>query len=70
MRIIFIILILLLLMAAITRIGPGESIQQMPMSMLALGFTLIVAYLIGKMTSAVKIPKITGYILAGILTGP
>jgi Kef-type K+ transport system membrane component KefB len=70
MRIVLIILVLLLLMAAITRIGPGESIQEMSMSMLALGFTLIVAYLIGKMTSAIGIPKITGYILAGILTGP
>jgi Kef-type K+ transport system membrane component KefB len=70
MRIVLIILVLLLLMAAITRIGPGESIREMPMSMLALGFTLIVAYLIGKMTSAIGIPKITGYILAGILTGP
>jgi Kef-type K+ transport system membrane component KefB len=70
MRIVLIILVLLLLMAAITRISPGESIREMPMSMLALGFTLIVAYLIGKMTSALGIPKITGYILAGILTGP
>jgi Kef-type K+ transport system membrane component KefB len=39
-------------------------------SMMALGFTLIVAYLAGKMIEKLTLPKITGYLIAGILTGP
>jgi len=39
-------------------------------SMMALGFTLITAYLIGKFFTRFQLPKLTGYIVAGILTGP
>ena len=36
----------------------------------ALGFILIFAFLIGKKSSSLRLPQITGYILAGILCGP
>lgn len=39
-------------------------------SMMALGFTLITAYLIGKFFTRFQLPKLTGYIVAGVLTGP
>jgi Kef-type K+ transport system membrane component KefB len=39
-------------------------------SMMALGFTLVVAYLAGKMIERLRFPKITGYLIAGVLTGP
>jgi Kef-type K+ transport system membrane component KefB len=42
----------------------------MPESMMALGFTIIAAYLVGKLFTRFRLPKITGYILAGIVTGP
>ncbi len=37
---------------------------------LALGFILTFAFLFGKKTASLKLPQITGYILAGILCGP
>lgn len=37
---------------------------------IALGFILIFAYLIGKKAGVLKLPQITGFILAGILCGP
>ncbi len=69
-RIIITILLLLLLMFFLTRLDPGTSMQHMPESMMALGFALIVAYLFGKILTPFKLPKITGYIIAGIVVGP
>ncbi len=37
---------------------------------IALGFILIFAFLFGKQINRLKLPKITGFILAGILCGP
>jgi len=39
-------------------------------SSMTFGFLLLTAYLIGDVLSRFKLPKITGYILAGILFGP
>jgi Kef-type K+ transport system membrane component KefB len=39
-------------------------------SAMTFGFLLLAAYLIGDVLSRIKLPKITGYILAGILFGP
>ena len=39
-------------------------------STMTFGFLLLTAYLIGDVLSRFKLPKITGYILAGILFGP
>jgi len=36
----------------------------------ALGFILIFAFLFGKKAASLKLPQITGYILAGVLCGP
>ncbi|HEX7052257.1 MAG TPA: cation:proton antiporter [Longimicrobiales bacterium] len=41
----------------------------MPATML-LGFVLLASYLAGKVAAAVRLPRITGYVLAGILVGP
>jgi Kef-type K+ transport system membrane component KefB len=53
-----------------TRIDFAESDHLMPESMMALGFTLIGAYLLAKILKKLRLPKITGYIIAGIITGP
>lgn len=47
-----------------------ESIPLEAKSILLLGLTLMVAYLFGRLISPYKLPKITGYLLAGILIGP
>jgi Kef-type K+ transport system membrane component KefB len=54
----------------LTRLEPGEVLHHLPESMMALGFALIVSYLFGKILTRFKLPKITGYIIAGIAVGP
>lgn len=63
-------ILLLLLMFFLTRIDFSGDNHIMAESMMALGFTLIVAYLAGKMIERLTLPKITGYLIAGILIGP
>jgi len=69
-RIVLSAVLLLLLMLFLTRIDFGGDGHVMAESMMALGFTLVVAYLAGKMIERFRLPKITGYLIAGILIGP
>jgi Kef-type K+ transport system membrane component KefB len=39
-------------------------------SLLALGFVILSAYLIGELVEVVRLPHITGYLLAGLFLGP
>ena len=41
-----------------------------PTGMLALGFVILASYTVGKLVDVVKLPHITGYLLAGMLLGP
>jgi Kef-type K+ transport system membrane component KefB len=41
-----------------------------PRGLLALGFIILAAYTIGELVEVVRIPHITGYLLAGIVFGP
>ena len=69
-RLNLIIIILVLLMALLIWLDFAKSGELMSESMMALGFLLMVSYLVGKIISQFKLPKITGYIIAGIITGP
>ncbi|MEL6344030.1 MAG: cation:proton antiporter, partial [Myxococcota bacterium] len=41
-----------------------------PTGLLALGFVVLAAYTIGELVEVIKLPHITGYLLAGMLLGP
>ena len=41
-----------------------------PTGMLALGFVILASYTVGKLVDVVKLPHITGYLLAGVACGP
>jgi Kef-type K+ transport system membrane component KefB len=47
---------------------PGDGFD--PRAMLALGFLILAAFTIGELATTVRIPHITGYLLAGVLFGP
>ena len=47
---------------------PAESPD--PTALLALGFVVLAAYTIGELVGVVKLPHITGYLLAGLALGP
>ncbi len=57
-------------MAIFLRVPLPNHASAVAESIMALGFTIIVAYLLGKAVSRYRLPKITGYMLAGILLGP
>ena len=69
-RILITAILLLLVMLVLTRLDFVSEDHLMAESMMALGFTLVVAYLVGRMLTPLSLPKITGYLLAGILVGP
>ncbi|MFZ0389313.1 MAG: cation:proton antiporter, partial [Calditrichia bacterium] len=68
-RLSLIITAFFIFMAAVTTIKIPENLP-MAENVMALGFILIAAYLTGKIALRINLPKITGYILAGIIAGP
>ncbi len=58
------------LMMFLLRVRLIEQPSAMPESMMVLGFILVVAYLFGKITARFNLPKITGYMLTGVILGP
>lgn len=41
-----------------------------PLTLAAIGFVVLAAFTVGELVSALSIPKITGYILSGVVFGP
>ncbi len=54
----------LLLRAVAAPFHPGA------LAAMLLGFTLLTAYVAGDVAASVRLPRVTGYVLAGILVGP
>ena len=66
MRRAMILALLLLAMALIKPLGePGRA-----ETLLSFGFMILAAYTVGEVASAFRLPKIVGYLVAGILFGP
>jgi Kef-type K+ transport system membrane component KefB len=56
---------------ALARWGPLQELAQLGhQATVSLGFVLIFGYLVGHFARRVYLPRITGYILAGVLCGP
>ncbi len=67
---IFILIMLVLFALWIKYLNVKITWQQAGMINFSLGFLLLAAYLIGGVLNILKLPLITGYILAGIMAGP
>ena len=52
----------------VRRLGNGD--LELPTTALALGFTLVVALVAGEVLRRFRLPRLTGYLLFGILVGP
>lgn len=70
MRRLIIIALLFLLMSALPFLQVVEDRPFHPKSLAALGFVLLAAYTLGEIASRLNLPKITGYIITGLLFGP
>jgi Kef-type K+ transport system membrane component KefB len=66
----FVLFVLVLLQGVLIKGFPGAfSLTEVQLT-LNFGFLLLAAYLFGEWTARIRLPKLTGYILAGVLLGP
>jgi Kef-type K+ transport system membrane component KefB len=63
-------LILLLLLGGIELILPLGTWGQGSQALLTFGFLILAAYTVGEIATAFRLPKIVGYLIAGVLFGP
>lgn len=65
------VLLVLIFLQGILQKGFPEAFSLMEVQLtLNFGFLLLAAYLFGEWTARIRLPKLTGYLLAGILLGP
>lgn len=64
-------LLLLLIVVVIVRQYPyGDSFNSQSVTVIALGFVMLAGYLFGELIARIALPRITGYLLAGMILGP
>lgn len=64
------LLILLFLLAGTELILPLGSQGHGSQALLSFGFIILAAYTVGEIATAIRIPKIVGYLIAGVVFGP
>lgn len=65
-----ILMVLLGLMTGIEHLGLASDMNLAARTMTSFGFLILVGYVLGGFAAKVKLPRITGYLVAGILFGP
>lgn len=70
MRKVLVIGVLFLLMFSLSRLQVRIETPFNPKSLATLGFILLAAYTAGEIASRLSLPRITGYIITGVLFGP
>ena len=70
MRRIFVVLILLLMMVGLNALKVTDPQMGDPLTLAAIGFVLLAAFSISELGAELTLPRVTGYILAGIILGP
>lgn len=69
-RIFLLILVAYLLVLGAQNLASGTHLSKAEETTMDLGFVLIASYLAGSLCPRLKMPKITGYMLAGVFFGP
>jgi Kef-type K+ transport system membrane component KefB len=64
------VIILLLLLGGMQLIVPLGAEGEASQALLTFGFLILAAYTIGEMATTVRLPKIVGYLAAGVVFGP
>lgn len=63
-------LILVLLLGGVRLVLPLGTGAKAPYALLTLGFLMLAAYTVAEIASTMKLPRVVGYLLAGIVFGP
>ena len=69
MRRVLVVLLLLSVMLGLKVLGAGDD-HARSMTLAAIGFVVLAAFAVAELGSRWKLPKVTGYILAGAMLGP
>jgi Kef-type K+ transport system membrane component KefB len=67
---IFVIAVLLALMLGVDRLKADAEMPGDPLTLAAIGFVLLVAFTVAELGARLSLPKVTGFIVAGIALGP
>ncbi len=70
MRRLVVLALLLGLMALLQTLQVGTEAALQPLSLATFGFILLAAYTLGQVAANLQLPKITGYIVTGLVFGP
>lgn len=70
MRRVFVVLVLLAVMAGLQTLKADSSGAADPMTLAAIGFVVLAAFAVAELGADLSLPKVTGYILSGVLLGP
>ncbi len=65
-----VIILLIFLIVAFKLLQPSDSLNFHAETLIALGFILLAAFSFGELTNLLGIPKIIGYLIAGVIFGP
>ena len=69
MRRVFVVLLLLSVMLGLQVLGSATEVSR-PMTLAAIGFVVLAAFAFAELGGRWKLPKVTGYIVAGVILGP
>ena len=70
MRRVFVVLVLLAVMAGLKTLKADSLGGADPMTLAAIGFVVLAAFAIAELGADMSLPKVTGYIVSGVLLGP
>lgn len=70
MRRLLVIGVLLAIMLAVTKLQVENHGAHDPLTLAAIGFVVLAAFAIAELGSALTLPRVTGYIVAGVALGP
>ena len=70
MRRVVVLVVLLAMMLGITALKSDQVRAHDPMTLAAIGFVILAAFTVSEVGSLLKLPRVTGYILTGVVLGP
>ena len=70
MRRLLVLIVLLSVMVFVNTLKTGASDGGDPMTLAAIGFVVLAAFTVAEIGSALSLPRVTGYIVAGAVLGP
>lgn len=70
MKRLFVILVLLGMMLGLGALGVDTGVTGSPLTLAAIGFVVLASFAVAELLGRLKLPRVTGYILTGIVLGP